>query len=133
MRSPGRMLTSTVLVFEALVVFFAGLVAKDLSSLPTATALWWAAGLALACLITAGFTGRAAGRAAGWLLQAALIAVGFWVPAMFFLGAVFLLLWITALRVGARYRPRPAVGPDAAGGGEGSPSSPGGGRPAAQQ
>jgi len=96
------MLTSAVLAFEALVVFFAGLVAKDLSTLPTATALWGAAALGLACLLTAGFTDRAAGRAVGWVLQAALIAVGFWVPAMFFVGTVFLLLWITALRVGAR-------------------------------
>lgn len=121
MRSPLRLLTSTVLGFEALVVFFAGLVAKDLSSLSSATALWWATGLALACLITAGFTGSAAGRAVGWVLQVALIAVGFWVPAMFFLGAVFLLLWITALRVGVRYRPPPAGEPGTAGGGEGSP------------
>ena len=106
-----------MLTFEALVVFFAGLVAKDLSTLPTATALWGAAGLGVACLLAAGFTDRAAGRAVGWALQAALIAVGFWVPAMFFLGAVFLLLWITALRVGARVAGAPAraVGERAAG------------------
>ena len=83
-------------------VFFAGLVAKDLSTLSAATALWGAAGLGVACLLAAGFTDRAAGRAVGWALQVALIAVGFWVPAMFFLGVVFLLLWIAALRVGAR-------------------------------
>ena len=117
MRSPQRILTAAVLAFEALVVFFAGLVAKDLSTLPSATALWGAAALGMACLLAAGFTDRPAGRAVGWALQAALIAVGFWVPAMFFLGTVFLLLWITALRVGARVGAaaaaagRPAVEP----------------------
>ena len=117
MRSPQRILTAAVLAFEALVVFFAGLVARGLSTLPTETALWGAAALGMACLLAAGFTDRPAGRTVGWALQAALIAVGFWVPAMFFLGAVFLLLWITALRVGARVGAaaaaagRPAVEP----------------------
>ena len=54
MRSPRRTLAAATLSLEAFVVFFAGLVAKDLSSLSTPAALGLFCGLAVACLLTAG-------------------------------------------------------------------------------
>jgi len=99
-RSPTRILAASTLGFEALVVFFAGLVAKDLSSLSTGAALGLTGGLALACVVTAGLLRYRAGYAAGWVLQVAVICLGFWVPAMFLLGGVFALLWFFALRLG---------------------------------
>jgi len=36
----------------------------------------------------------------GWVMQAILILLGFLVPIMFFLGAVFAVLWFYAIRVG---------------------------------
>jgi hypothetical protein len=102
MRSPRRTLAAATISLEAFVLFFAGLVAKDLSRLPPGAALALFSGLAVACLVTAGLLRTRAGYAVGWIVQAAAIASGFWVPVMFFLGGVFALLWYAALSQGAR-------------------------------
>ena len=102
MRSPRRTLAAATVSLEAFVVFFAGLVAKNLSSLSTGAALAIFGGLAVACLLTAGVLRRPWGYGFGWLVQAAAIATGFWVPVMFFLGALFAVLWFVALQQGAR-------------------------------
>jgi hypothetical protein len=60
MRSPRRTLAAATVSLEAFVVFFAGLVAKDLSSLSTGASLAVFGGLALACLLTAGLLRRLA-------------------------------------------------------------------------
>jgi hypothetical protein len=101
-RSPRRTLAAATVSLEAFVVFFAGLVAKNLSSLSTGAALAVFGGLAVACLLTAGVLRRPWGYAFGWLVQTAVVATGFWVPVMFFLGALFAVLWFVALRQGAR-------------------------------
>jgi hypothetical protein len=85
-----------------MVVFFAALVAKDLTSLGTATAVGAGVALALACLVVAGTLGRRGGFAAGWVLQVLVVTTGVWVPAMIFLGVLFAALWVGALRLGAR-------------------------------
>src|SRR3954468_22236797 len=102
MRSPRRTLAAATVTLEAFVVFFAGLVAKDLSSLSTGAALAVFGGLAVACLLTAGLLRRPWGYAFGWAVQAAVVASGFWVPVIFFLGGVFAVLWWFALSQGAR-------------------------------
>jgi hypothetical protein len=102
MRSPRRTMAAATLLLEAFVVFFAGLVAKDLSQLSPGAALGLFSALAIACLITAGLLRSRAGYAVGWLVQVIVIASGFWVPVMFFLGGVFALLWYVALSQGAR-------------------------------
>jgi hypothetical protein len=102
MRSPRRTLASATVTLEAFVVFFAGLVAKDLSSLSTGASLALFGGLAVACLLTAGVLRRPWGYTFGWIVQAAAVATGFLVPTMFFLGTVFAVLWFVALQQGAR-------------------------------
>jgi hypothetical protein len=102
MRAPTRALAATTLTFEAMVVFFAGLVAKELSSLSTGAALGLSGGIAVACLVTAGLLRFRVGYVIGSVLQVAVIGFGFWVPTMFFLGVVFAVLWVVALRVGRR-------------------------------
>ena len=102
MRSPRRTLAAATVSLEAFVVFFGGLVAKDLSSQSAGVALGLFSGLAVACLVTAGLLRRPWGYALGWVVQGAVVASGFWVPVMFFLGAVFALLWWIALTQGAR-------------------------------
>jgi hypothetical protein len=105
-------LAATILALEAFVVFFAALVAKDLSGLSASTALLGGGALALACLVVAGLLRSTAGYVLGWAVQLMMIATGFWVPAMFFLGVLFAGLWVTALRVGARIeRERAAASP----------------------
>jgi hypothetical protein len=101
-RSPTRIAAATTLACEALVVIFAGLVAKDLSSLSLGAALGISGGLALACLLAAGMLRRRAGYVAGSILQFLVIGYGFWLPVMFGVGAVFAALWVMALVLGTR-------------------------------
>ena len=97
-----RGIAASVLVFEGLVVFFATLVALDLSDVDDAT-LWWTGGsLAVACLLVAGLLGHRVGYVLGSLLQLLVVAAGFLVPAMFFLGIVFAGLWFLALHLGRK-------------------------------
>lgn len=95
-------LAATCLLLEAFVVFFATLAALPLSDLPRSTV--WAGGLGLtaACLLAAGVVRRPGGLALGWVLQVLVLATAFWVPAMLFLGAVFVALWVWLLLIGTR-------------------------------
>jgi hypothetical protein len=102
MRAPRRTLAATMLVLEAFVVFFAGLVAKDLTDLGTGPALGLHGGLSLACLVIAGLLRLRVGYLLGGLLQLAVIATGYWVPVMYAIGVLFAALWFTALVVGSR-------------------------------
>jgi hypothetical protein len=97
-----RGIAAAVLVFEGMVVFFATLVALDLSDVDDAT-LWWTGGtLAVACVLAAGLLGRPWGYLAGSVLQVLVVAAGFLVPAMFALGLVFAALWFLALHLGRK-------------------------------
>lgn len=95
-------MAATVLVSEALVMFFAGLVAKDLSSLSTGAALGITCALALACLLTAGMLRSRGGYVVGSVLQALIIGFGIWVNMMLFVGYLFALLWAASLVIGRR-------------------------------
>ena len=93
---------AAVLVFEGMVVFFAMLVALDLSDVDNAT-LWWVGSTALvACVLLAGLLRRSWAFAAGSVLQVLIIGTGFVVPTMFFLGALFAGLWFLAIFLGRR-------------------------------
>jgi hypothetical protein len=97
-----RGIAASVLVFEGMVVFFATLVALDLSDVDDST-VWWVGGsLSVACVVVAGLLGRRRAYAAGSALQVAVIASGAVVPVMFFLGVVFAGLWFLALHLGRR-------------------------------
>ncbi len=102
MRSPLRTLAATVLTFEALVVFFAGLVAMNLSGLDRTTGLVVFSVLAVACLLVAGLLRRPWGYGVGWGLQGLIIASGVLVPMMFVVGVLFAALWWYGLHLGRR-------------------------------
>jgi len=94
--------TQTILVLEAVLVFFATLVAYGLRLAPTAT-IWWVGGaLALLLILLSGFVSRPGGYVAGSVAQVLVLAGGFWVPMMFVIGAIFVVLWAVALRLGGR-------------------------------
>lgn len=95
-------MAATTLAAEAFVLFFAGLVAKDLSSLSTGQALGISAALAVACLVAAGALRSVGGYVLGSVLQLWIIGFGFWVPMMFGIGGLFAVLWITSLVLGTR-------------------------------
>lgn len=106
-----RGIAAAVLVFEGMVIFFATLVALDLSDVDDAT-LWWVGGAAsVACVLAAGLLGRRGGYQVGSALQVLVVAAGLVVPVMFFLGVVFAALWFFALYLGRRVERLRADGP----------------------
>ena len=95
-------LAATCLVLEAFLVLFAVLAAVGLSDLPDST-LWGGGGaLVVACLVLAGAVRSRVGLALGTVLQVALLATGFVVTPMFFMGALFAGLWGWFLYLGSR-------------------------------
>jgi uncharacterized membrane protein HdeD (DUF308 family) len=99
-----RRLCAIVLSFEGLVVFFGALVASRISDVSSGTALAVGGGLALACVLASGALRGRHGILLGWILQVLVIATGFVVTAMFFMGVAFACLWLAALRIGAMVR-----------------------------
>ncbi len=97
-----RTLAASVLASEALVLFFATLVATELSEVDDSTLWSVGGGAAVACLLIAGLLRNRWAYAAGSVLQVLVIAAGLVVPVMFFLGAVFAFLWVVAIFVGRR-------------------------------
>ena len=97
-----RGIAASVLVFEGLVVLFATLVALDLSDIEDGTLWAVGGGVAVLCVLTAGLLGRRWGYVVGSVVQLVVIAAGFVVPAMFFMGAVFAGLWFLALHLGRK-------------------------------
>ena len=97
-----RRLCAAVLTLEAIAFGLATPVLLSLTSVGTATALLIGLGLLVACLLVAGMLRFPWAYALGWGVQAAAIAVGFVVPTMFFIGAVFLALWVTAYVLGRK-------------------------------
>lgn len=101
-RSARRQFAATILVLEAFVVGFAALVAFGLRIAPPSV-VWGVAGaLALSLLLSSGLLRTPAGYVAGSVLQVAVLATGVAVPMMFVVGAIFVVLWVVALRLGGR-------------------------------
>ncbi|MFE7171569.1 DUF4233 domain-containing protein [Streptomyces sp. NPDC057616] len=97
-----RTLCASTLIGEFFVIGFAGLVAMKDPDLTTAT-VWTVSGVAMfLCVALCGVVTRPGGIALGWVLQVALIASGFVVPTMFFLGAVFAALWWASVHYGRK-------------------------------
>jgi hypothetical protein len=97
-----RTLCASTLLGEFFVIGFAGLVAMKQHGL-TQGAVWTVCGIAMAlCLLLCGMIGRRGGPAAGWVLQAGLVAGGVVVPVMYFLGVAFAALWWAAIHVGRK-------------------------------
>lgn len=101
-RSARRTFAATTLVLESLVVFFATLVAFRTSDVPAGLTWPVGLGLSLACLLAAGLLRSTTGYVLGSVLQVLLVASGFWVAAMFLVGAIFAVMWFSGLRLGAR-------------------------------
>ncbi|MEV0483158.1 DUF4233 domain-containing protein [Streptomyces sp. NPDC050508] len=97
-----RVLCSSTLIGEFFVIGFAGLVAMKEPDLATST-VWTVSGIAMFLSVAlCGVVTRPGGIALGWALQIALIAAGFVVPSMFFLGAIFAALWWASVHYGRK-------------------------------
>lgn len=101
-RSTQESLGSIVLGFEVIVVFLAALVAFGLRSLPPVPALGGGGVLILIMLVTIGLLRFRWGFAVGWLVELAIVATGFVLPAMFLVGGFFALLWAYCMIQGSR-------------------------------
>ena len=98
-----RVLGSSVLTFEALMVLLAIPVAVTLGRVHNTPLMVGAfVGVAVVCLLAVGVVTRPYGPAVGWGVQLLVLATGFLVPAMFILGAMFAGLWFLAVRLGTQ-------------------------------
>ncbi|MGW4273135.1 DUF4233 domain-containing protein [Streptomyces seoulensis] len=97
-----RTLCSSTLLGEFFVIGFAALVAMKDPDLSMGT-VWTVSGIAMVlCVLLCGMVTRPGGVVLGWALQIALIASGFVVPVMWFLGAVFAVLWWASVHFGRK-------------------------------
>ncbi len=97
-----RVLGSTVLVLEALVVLLAIPIAINVSDANATYALIIGIALAGLLVLTVGVITKPIAVPIGWTLQVLVIASGIIVPTMFFIGGLFALLWFYAVRNGQR-------------------------------
>ena len=99
-----RVLCSSVLAIEAIVVFLATSLAASNGSV-SSTALAWAVGLSLmtALILAIGLLSRPWGLTLGWVLQAVVLATSLVVGwTMLIVGAIFAVLWYLAIHNGRR-------------------------------
>jgi tetrahydromethanopterin S-methyltransferase subunit C len=101
-RSPRRGMCAAVLALEGIVLGLTTPVMVTLGDVPLGTALAIGLGLAAACLVLAGALRSEAAYGLGWVVQVAAVGLGFVVPVMFFLGAIFGLLWGCAYYLGKK-------------------------------
>lgn len=102
-------LLSIALLLEAIVVFFVVLVVFGLKVLPPVLAFGGGAALFAILLVAGRLVRWPVGVWIGWLLQAVLVAVGILVPLMYFIGTLFLGIWIYCFVTGFRLDRRNAV------------------------
>lgn len=88
------------LILEALLIFFATLVAFRLSGLPTGLVWGGGLGLAVACVVASGLVRRPYGMAIGGVLQVLMLLTGLVVPAMWVMGGIFVVLWVWLAWIG---------------------------------
>ncbi|WP_291057450.1 DUF4233 domain-containing protein [Herbiconiux sp.] len=96
-------LASIILVFEAVVMFFAALTIFGLKALPAGLALGGGAAVCVLLMATAGIVMRFnRGYILGWVLQAVIVAACFLVPMLAIVAVIFIGLWVYAMIKGAR-------------------------------
>jgi hypothetical protein len=93
---------AAVLSLEAVALGLTTPVLITIADVDVPVALAVGLGLAVLCLLTAGLLRHEWAYAVGWLVQAGALAIGFAIGVMFFLGAVFALLWATAYLLGRK-------------------------------
>jgi hypothetical protein len=91
-----------MLTLQAVVLGLTTPVMISVASVSVGTALWVGLGLTAACIVTAGMLRRSWAYYVGWAIQVASLALGFVIPLMFFLGAIFTALWAGAYFLGAK-------------------------------
>ncbi|MCU1558275.1 MAG: hypothetical protein JWN09_2270 [Microbacteriaceae bacterium] len=101
-RSATESLLSIALLLEAVLVFFITITVFGLNVLPAGLAFGGGAVLFVVLLLDGRLVRYPAGVWLGWALQAVLVAAGLLVPLMYFVGAIFLAIWIYCFVAGRR-------------------------------
>lgn len=101
-RSPRRGMCAAVLSLEAITLGLTTPVILTLTDVSTPVGLAVGLGPAILALLLAGALRSEGAYGLGWALQVVAVGLGFLVPSMFFLGAVFGLLWGTADLLGRK-------------------------------
>lgn len=101
-RSPRRGMCAAVLSLQAITLGLTTPVLISIADVEVSTALVVGLGLMVACLLVAGLLRAEWAYWLGWVIQAAAVALGFVIPLMFVLGAIFALLWGTAYFLGRK-------------------------------
>jgi hypothetical protein len=94
-----RVMAAAVLAMESILMGFALLIAKDSAS---SLQLWLGGLLSLILLLTAGALKRKSGYLLGSILQLCLISYGLVIWHMYYMGSLFLILWVVAISLGRR-------------------------------
>lgn len=98
-----KVLCSSVLAIESIIVFLASLVASTNGSVSSqGLAIGVGSGIAILLILSVGVLRRPWGVAWGWVMQVVVLSIGFLVPLMFVVGGIFALLWFIAVRTGRR-------------------------------
>lgn len=105
-----RVLGSSVLLIEAIVVFLAALVASGDGTTSVGVALAVAGGMAFLLVLATSLLKHPFGLIMGWISQGFVLAWGLWVPTMWIVGGVFVVLWFFAVRYGTRIDAQKAAG-----------------------
>jgi len=97
-----RGMCAAILTLEAIVLGLSVPVMIAVEDVEPATAVVLGLGLAVLCVVTAGLLRRPWAYVVGHVIQLGAIGLGFVVPSMFVIGAIFATLWLTAFLLGRR-------------------------------
>ncbi len=100
--SARRMFAATLLSIEIVIIVLTAMAAFGLRLANPGQIALVAAVAAVLAVIAAATVRSGTGYAIGWVVQVLLVASGLFIPAMWVLGGVFLVLWAWALATGRR-------------------------------
>ena len=101
-RSPRRGMCAATLSLEAITLGLTTPVLVTVADVEVGVALLVGLGLAVLCLLTAGLLRHEWAYGLGWAIQLGAVGLGFVIGMMFFLGALFALLWATSYLLGRK-------------------------------
>lgn len=100
--NPMRVVLLSILLFEVIVYGLSIPVMILVSEVPAGSAIGLGGGAALLALVAAALLRRPAGYLVGWITQPVGVALGFLTAPMFFIGGMFLALWVISFILGKR-------------------------------
>jgi hypothetical protein len=92
-KSPRRGMCAAIISMEGLAVALAAPVMISIGGVSAGLALPLGLGFFVACILVAGMLRRPWAYWLGWALQVVAIGMGFLIPIMFVVGAIFAVLW----------------------------------------